>query len=710
MFSQASPLWNPHVKLEFAKVCIRTVAERVQAERKRKELSEEDMVNTELQIAINVLERGEGNNDLLNHVEELRVKKQILIERKGQRLAERLGSKWYEEGEKSTRYFLRLLNRGLPDDFKSIEKDNGVVINEEKLIEDEIVGFYKNLYEDFEIVENNDDASFFDHITAVDDQAANGTSADLTATELWSTLQTCSDSAPGPDGIPYSYLRCLWTQIGPLIVEAWNFSLETGNLCQSHKLSFLKLIPKSGKDLKKLTNWRPITLSNCDHKLITKAYANRLSLRMVDSIKERQTAYIKGRIINDNIRAIMATIETANLETAIDGLIVSLDAKKAFDSVDHNYIELCLKKFGLSSFVKIFRILYKDLRTDIMINGRIVKGFNIKRGVKQGDALSCILFIMCMEPLLCNIENNPNIEPINLVKLNQNLPKAYAYADDVNCAIKNKDGTLQGIFAEYCRLTRMSGLELNADKTEILGFKSGQLVPEEKLYNVTYNGADYVLRSKRSIKINGIHFQQNQTLMRQTNVGNVVRKIDEQMRRWSARRLSLLGKILILKTFGISQIIFLLQSIVLTESDFKRMNSFLFRFLWNRNYLAAKAPERIKREIMNKPVKLGGFGMLDVCEMDRGIKLRALGRLMETKHPFLAIVKSKLDLRNFFYPRLAINVDPLTLNAIDLLGTDRRSMWELPSHILDANCVKLIKDVKLGSCINSVGKNSLIYF
>ena len=170
---------------------------------------------------------------------------------------------------------------------------------------------------------------------------------------------------------------------------------------------------------------------------------------MVDSIKERQTAYIKGRIINDNIRAIMATIETANLETAIDGLIVSLDAKKAFDSVDHNYIELCLKKFGLSSFVKIFRILYKDLRTDIMINGRIVKGFSIKRGVKQGDALSCILFIMCMEPLLCNIENNPNIEPINSVKLNQNLPKAYAYADDVNCAIKNKDGTLQGIFAEY---------------------------------------------------------------------------------------------------------------------------------------------------------------------------------------------------------------------------------------------------------------------
>ena len=74
----------------------------------------------------------------------------------------------------------------------------------------------------------------------------------------------------------------------------------------------------------------------------------------------------------------------------------SLDAKKAFDSVSHSYIELCLKKFGCKSFVPIFRTLYSELSTDIIINGRIETGFKILRGVKQGDALSCIIFIMCM--------------------------------------------------------------------------------------------------------------------------------------------------------------------------------------------------------------------------------------------------------------------------------------------------------------------------
>ena len=116
-----------------------------------------------------------------------------------------------------------------------------------------------------------------------------------------------------------------------------------------------------------LTNWRPITLSNCDHKIITKTYSNRLSERLDLKIKERQTAYLKGRIINDNVRGLLGSIKASNEDGALDGLLVSLDAKKAFDSVEHSYIEDCLKRFGLKKFVPIFRILYKYLRSDIII-------------------------------------------------------------------------------------------------------------------------------------------------------------------------------------------------------------------------------------------------------------------------------------------------------------------------------------------------------
>ena len=485
------PDWNPHLKLEFAKMSIRTVVEKIQAERKRAELSEEDNINEELDTVIEQLARGinGGEQDLIDYVEELRARKQVLIEERGARLAEKLGTKWFNEGEKSSRYFMRLLNRALPDNFELLQGENGEIITEPKDIEKEIVDFYKKLYEDVNIVVE-DDQDFFNHIESISDEDDAAIAAPLEMGDLKMTLDSCSDSAPGPDGIPYSYILLLWPVFGRLLCEAWKYSLERKCLPPSHKSSFLKLIPKAGKDKTKLTNWRPITLSNCDHKLITKTYARKLSEKVASKICGNQTAYLKNRLINDNIRSILSTITLTNLEE-VEGLIVSLDAKKAFDSVDHGYIEKCLKKFGCHSFVPIFRTLYKDLNTDIIINGKIVQGFKIKRGVKQGDALSCILYIMCMEPLIRNIIENPNIKAVNSTILSCDLPKVYAYADDVNCVMLDEESSLKELFKEYEKLTLASGLELNAEKTEIM-----RLCREEgRTYTVEYKEAEHEIRT-----------------------------------------------------------------------------------------------------------------------------------------------------------------------------------------------------------------------
>ena len=512
--------WDPHMKLEFLKVSIRTVAERLQAERNRNERTAEEDINEELNAAINALSK-EGLSDggkerLLDYIEELRTRKSIIIEEKGARLAERLGTKWYNEGEKSTRYFMRLLNRSNPDEFKSIIKDNGDVVEDSSGVKEEVVGYYKRLYEDFERVENDvEDNEFFNEINSISADDENKVVRPISAEELQETLDTCSDSSPGPDGIPYSVIRHLWQIFGPFLVEAWNHSLVTKALAPSHKVSLLKLIPKAGKDLSRLTNWRPITLSNCDHKLITKTYSKRLCESLAPVISGCQTAYLKSRLINDNIRAIIGTIDITNDDPTVSAALLALDAKKAFDSVDHKYIERCLQSFGCARFIPIFRTLYSDLNTDIIINGEVRRGFRILRGVKQGDALSCILFIMCIEPLLRNIEANEQIEPIFSTKLNKTLPKVYAYADDVNATIKNSLDGIQAVFSEYERLTKQSGLELNADKTELmqLGLDTGLAA-----YEVNYCGSRYQIPYKAKVKINGVLLQKNSASMVDENV------------------------------------------------------------------------------------------------------------------------------------------------------------------------------------------------
>ena len=709
MLSSMPPDWNPHLKLEFAKVCIRTVVEKVQADRKINERDEEDMVNEELELAVGKLAEGSDNlQGLIDHVEELRVRKQALIEIKGARLAERLGTKWFNEGEKSTKYFLRLLNRALPDNFEAVQGEDGTIINDPKEIEAAIVNFYRALYENGDELLENNDPNFFNEINPISDDDDAALSRPLSADELLKTLRTCDDTAPGPDGIPYSIIKLLWPSYGELLQDAWHYSLTHRCLPPSHKLSFLKLIPKPGKDLTRLTNWRPITLSNCDHKLITKTYSKRLCDSVASKIDGRQTAYLKGRLINDNIRAMLSTINLSNMEADLKSLIVSLDAKKAFDSVSHKYIETCLRKFGCHSFVPIFNTLYKDLKTDIIINGKIVQGFAVKRGVKQGDALSCILFIMCMEPLIRNIEINPTIEVVRSTLLEADLPKAYAYADDVNCIMRDSQISLQALFKEYERLTVLSGLELNAEKTELI--KLGSNDPE--VYNVTYKNQNHAISSVDEIKINGILFQREYEPMLKSNVDAAVKRMDMHFRNWSRRSLSTLGKILITKTFGISQVIYLMQSVALNANHYKQINSVLYKFIWNRHYLAAKAPERIKRDIVTKSISNGGFGMLDIAELDESLKIKALSRMLTSEHPFLKILCEKLNISSYLNPTSAVPrmVDPVMDKGLDLLIADRNKVWDCQSLNTDRNILASIRELELKAIVNRRGQGGIGFF
>ena len=710
LMSMAPPSWNPHLKLEYLKMSIRTVLEKAQASRKRKEKSEEEFLNEELDKVTKVL--ANSNNDvgnLASYIEELRDKKRELIDKKGERLAERLGTKWYNEGEKSTRYFLRLLNRSMPDAFRCIVDEDGQVHSDELAIEKKIVEFYKKLYENYETSASDDgDNEFFDNIEMIPDANGDMVAARITIEDLKSTLDTCTDSTPGPDGIPYSVIKEIWHLFGPILCEAWNYSISTKSLPPSHKLSYLKLIPKADKDSKLLKNWRPITLSNCDHKIVTKTYSRRMCEAVEAAIKGRQTAYLKGRLINDNLRGIIASIKTANNEDNIDGLIISLDAKKAFDSVEHKYIEECLTKFGLSAFVPIFKLLYTDLKSDIIINGRIVDGFLIKRGVKQGDALSCVLFILCMEPLLRNIEANDEIRPIRSANLNADLPKVYAYADDVNGVIENTRAGAQALFNEYERLSKKSGLELNADKTEVLRIKSARM----KLLKlrIRYLDKDYEIDSCEMSKINGVLIQQDERKMKASNVRAIIGKMESALKRWSRRSLSSLGKILILKTYGISQVIYLLQTLTIDNVDVKLINSMLYKFLWNRHFLAPKAPERLKREIVNKPISQGGLGMLDLTELDGSLKLRALGRLLVTAHPFLMLIKNKLNLSEFFYPSCATNYDGITNVGLELLGKDRRGLIQNEDLEGNRTLIGLLKELKLKRVVRKGSENSITVF
>ena len=93
------------------------------------------------------------------------------------------------------------------------------------------------------------------------------------------------------------------------------------------------MLPKEGKNLEELKNWRPITLSNCDLKLITKTLSKRMIKSLDNVIKDHQSAYMENRTISDNLRIINLSLREAEL-TRQPIYIIALDAKKPLTLFD----------------------------------------------------------------------------------------------------------------------------------------------------------------------------------------------------------------------------------------------------------------------------------------------------------------------------------------------------------------------------------------
>ena len=339
---------NPHQKLEFLKMSIRSIAIEIATNYKKERNNQIDNLRKDIkfwQSAFETAATGSFKATARDRLDEAICKRDVMLDNIGEFISKRLKARWYQEGEKGTKYFLNIQkSKGQKTELLSLQSDNGIV-NDPEIINKMVESFYKKLYEKGDSKAGNLHKlkDYLSRMTKVNQTNIDQINAPITANDLLATLKTCSDSSPGPDGIPYSLIKFTWNYFGPLLIDSWNYSLDVGFLTDSHESSYLKLLPKEGKDTSLLKNWRPITLSNCDFKIITKTLANRLTSGLDDLISQNQTAYIKNHQITDNLHLIQHELENS-YNQKIPMAIVSLDAEKAFDSVEHNNLREVLKK------------------------------------------------------------------------------------------------------------------------------------------------------------------------------------------------------------------------------------------------------------------------------------------------------------------------------------------------------------------------------
>ncbi len=136
---------------------------------------------------------------------------------------------------------------------------------------------------------------------------------------------------------------------------------------------------KKDKDPLDCASYRPISLLNCDVKILAKVLASRLEDVLPTVISPDQTGFIKNRQSFFNIRRLLNVVYFQH--QSVPECVVSLDAEKAFDRVEWEYLFLVLEKFGFGpAFLSWIKLLYSAPSAVVLTNGLSSQPFNLHRG------------------------------------------------------------------------------------------------------------------------------------------------------------------------------------------------------------------------------------------------------------------------------------------------------------------------------------------
>lgn len=135
-----------------------------------------------------------------------------------------------------------------------------------------------------------------------------------------------------------------------------------------------------------MTSYRPISLLCSDVKILAKALAARLNKIISKLIHTDQTGF---RSTSTNTRRVYLNMQLP-IENSGKRAVLSLDAAKAFDSLEWNYMwkELAEYQFG-SGFVHWLSLLYNSPRAKVKVNGQCSEWFHLSRGMRQGCPALC---------------------------------------------------------------------------------------------------------------------------------------------------------------------------------------------------------------------------------------------------------------------------------------------------------------------------------
>ncbi|XP_026428874.1 uncharacterized protein LOC113324799 [Papaver somniferum] len=387
-----------------------------------------------------------------------------------------------------------------------------------------------------------------------------------------------ADSAPGPDGFSGCFYRHCWDiihdDLSKAIIHCWN----AGSIPNGVNSSFIILLAKV-RGANTLRNFRPIGLSNFFFKIFTKILATRLGAVLDKLVSEEQVAFMKGRNIHENISLASEMVNELHYKRKDGNIGLKLDISQAFDT---------------------------SARISVILNGSTEGYFKINRGLRQGDPLSPLIFVL--------------IEDV----LSRNITKLF-------------------------RDKKMTPMVTRGDLLGSYHRASGQTVCRQKS-KIYYGGgssswcnyiASYLGMSGATFPDRYLGVQIMPGIVRYRHISNVVEKIKNQLAGWRGRLLSFHDRIVLFKSVIASYYIHNMAIYKWPRKFILQCERAIRNFIWsgdsNINRVVVVAFDKICC-----PFEEGGLGLTLMATMNKALIMKLWWKIRNSTKKWALFLKAKL--------------------------------------------------------------------
>ena len=567
----------------------------------------------------------------------------------------RLKQTYYDQGEKAGKLLAwRLKTQQNERIITEIVTANGDKTSDPQKINTLFETYYTQLYSSECLVTNESYQDFFDQLTlpSLSEEAKADLDSPITTAEISEAIdQMKGGKAPGPDGLPIDIYKIFKNKLLSPLLDMFVESFNSGKLPPSMCNALIILILKPGKLATICDSYRPISLINSDAKIIAKILARRLERYLPSLSDPDQNGFVRGRQAFHCVRRVLNIIyaKTEHPDTAV----LSLDAEKAFDRVEHRYLHEVLARFGFGRyFSNWIKVLYNNSVASVLTNDIVSKPFNLSRGTRQGCPLSPLLFVMVIEPLAIAIRSNQNITGI---KINEIDNKIGLFADDIVIFLSHLEQSLHHLFNTISAFSKLSGYKINESKSAILFLKHSERInpPVKTPFKIVKDSFTYL----------GIRITPKIDDLVETNYNPVIESVSESINRWSTLPISMIGRISILKMNVLPKFLYLFHSIPLGPPIhfFPKMKSMFCNFIWNNRRA------RLRLALLYLPYDRGGLKLPNLQWYYWAAQLTTASRWFsqETPRSWMSMerkMSSPLPLNSYLYSAKLKDLKTLTHN------------------------------------------------